>query len=385
MTIAHGPLFTKPSRGVIRLWTAFAILNLGIGLLIALQPERVSDIAHVAGGAGDWLLRGENIYAKPSLVVVYPPNAVVLLSPLGAVPFGVAAACWVMANIAFAFLSAYFAARFFQPHAPLRSILLPILMFTSWWGTHVLVQFSLFALMLSMAAMMVAERSPLTSGVYLGLALFKPQISLPVLFWMLFTRRWRSVLVAAVTVAAGFAAYCARTGAAPAAVAEQWVANLRISFAGDAIMTGASDLRPFIHLFVSNVTTLDMAAGGLSLALLAGICAAGFQEGRWRTRTLYTAPSLVACWSLLTFYHLSYGFVILLPALMLLVFNDTPQTSLRRGLLWTLQIGMMLNVPGLLRHSGLADEAFAAALIHHFDRFFTMGICTGLVTLAWRE
>jgi hypothetical protein len=258
-------------------------------------------------------------------------------------------------------------------------------MFASWWGAHTLVEFSLLALTLSMAAMMAADRSPFIAGVYLGVGLIKPQIALPVFFWMVFTRHWRSVFAAAGIATAGFAAYCARAGAVPVTVIERYLANLRLYYTGDAIMTGASDLRPFIHLFVPDVSTLDRIAGGLSMALLAGLCAAGFQEGRWRTRTLYSAPPLVACWSLLSFYHLSYGFVVLLPVLMLLVFSDTPQTSLRRGLLWALQIGMMLNVPGLLRHSGLGDEAVAAALINHFDRFLTLAIFVGLVILAWRE
>jgi hypothetical protein len=163
------------------------------------------------------------------------------------------------------------------------------------------------------------------------------------------------------------------------------LANLEIYYTDNAIMTGSTDLRPLLHYFVVDVGTLDLITRGVALALLAGICAVGIQEGRWRNRTLYSAPPLVACWSLLVFYHLSYGFVILLPALMLLVFNDAPQTTLRRGLLWTLQIGMMVNVPGLLRHSGLADAALAGALIDHFDRFFTMAIFAGLVVLAWRE
>ena len=162
-------------------------------------------------------------------------------------------------------------------------------------------------------------------------------------------------------------------------------ANLRVYYTGDAIMTGATDLRPLIHHFVQNVRTLDVIAGGLSLAIVAGICAVGFQEGRWRTRTLYSAPPLAACWSLLVFYHLSYGFVILLPAMMLVAFNDAPQTSLRRSVLWALQLAMMMNVPGLLRHSPLADAPLATALINHFDRFLTLGIFAGLVTLAWRE
>ncbi len=370
---------------MIGLWAAVAILNLGIGALIALQPERLSDIANVTGWTGDWLLRGQDVYANPDLVVVYPPHAVVLLSPLALAPFGAVAAIWVAANIAFVLLSAYFAARFFQPHAPFRSILLPILMFGTWWGAHALTEFSLCALMLSMAALAVAERRPLVSGVYLGLGLIKPQMALPVFFWMAFTRRWRSALVAGGVAVAGFVVYCARAGASPAAVMQRYLANLRVYFTGQAIMTGASDLRPFLHLFVSDTRTLDTIAGGVSLALLAGICAAGFQEGRWRTRSLYSAPPLAACWSLLSFYHLSYGYVVLLPVLMLLVFNDSPHTSLRRGLFWVLQIGMMLNVPGLLRHSGLGDEAAAAALINHFDRFLTLAIFGGLAILAWRE
>jgi hypothetical protein len=381
----HGPLFTKPRRRAIRLWALFAILNLSVGVLLATQPERLSDIANVTGWTADWLLRGQDVYTNSGLILVYPPHAVVLLSPLALLPFTAAAGCWVIASIVFVFLSGYFAARFFQPHAPFRSILLPILMFASWWGAHTLVEFSLAALVLSMAAMMVADRQPLASGAYLGLALMKPQMALPVFFWMVFTRRWRSVAVAAATVLGGTAIYCARVAANPVSVAQHLLGNLKVYYTGNAIMTGNTDLRPLLHLFVADVGTLDMIVGVLALALVAGICAVGFQEGRWRNRTLYSAPPLIACWSLLVFYHLSYGFVILLPALMLLVFNDAPQTALRRGLVWTLQIGMMLNVPGLLRHSGLADAALAGALIDHFDRFLTMAIFAGLIALAWRE
>jgi hypothetical protein len=383
--IAHGPLFMKPPRGVIRLWALFAVANLGAGLLIALQPDRVSDIANVVGWTGDWLLRGQDVYANPNLAVVYPPNAVVLLSPLAVLPFSVAVGFWVTANIAFAFLAAYFAARFCQPHAPFRTILLPILMFASWWGTHTLVQFSLFALVLSMAAMIVVERRPLMGGVYVGLALFKPQTALPVFFWMLFTRRWRSVLVAAGIVVSGFAIYCARAIAAPLEVVRHLLANLAIYYAGDAIMTGASDLRPLIRLLVANVNRLDMIAGVLALALLAGICAAGFQEGRCRTHVLYSAPPLAACWSLLSFYHLSYGFVVLLPVLMLLVLNDTGQTPLRKGLLWLLQAGMMVDIPGVARRGGLKMAPLTAAFLSHADRILILVIFAGLVALAWRE
>jgi hypothetical protein len=362
----------------------FAILNLGAGLFIALQPDRASDIANVTGWTGDWL-RGQDPYANPDLILVYPPHAVVLLSPLALLPFDAAVGCWVMASVVFVFLSAYLAAKFFQPHAPFRSVLVPMLMFASWWGAHTLVEFSLAALALSMTAMLAAKRHPVASGACLGLALMKPQIAVPVLLWMVFTGRWKSVATAVATVATGTAIYCARVAASPVQVALHLVANMRTYYTGNAIMTGSTDLRPLIQLFVEDVGTVDLIAAVLALGLLAGICAMGFQEGRRRDDTLYAAPPLAACWSLMTFYHLSYGFVILVPVLMLLVFNDAPHSALRRRLFWTLQIGMMVNVPGLLRHSGGADAPLAAALIQHFDRFLTLGIFAGLVTLAWQE
>ena len=78
---------------------------------------------------------------------------------------------------------------------------------------------------------------------------------------------------------------------------------------------------------------VDAIASSIALGLLAGICVTGFQEGAVRKRVLYAAPPLVACWSLMTFYHLTYGFVILLPVMMLLALNDTRRSTLRQGAL----------------------------------------------------
>jgi hypothetical protein len=112
---------------------------------------------------------------------------------------------------------------------------------------------------------------------------------------------------------------------------------------------------------------------------------AGFQEGRSRGHALYTAPPLVACWALLTFYHLSYGFVVLLPVMMLLLFNDAEQAPLRKTLFWMLQIGMMIDVPGVIRRSALSAVPVASVLLTHADRFLILLILAGLVALAWRE
>ena len=180
--------------------------------------------------------------------------------------------------------------------------------------------------------MEMADRRPSGSGVVLGMALMKSQVALPVFFWALFTRRWRVAATAVATVAAGFALFRVRAGAAPLAVVERYLGILSIYYTGNAVMTGVSDLRPVLRALVPNVSDVDVIAGGIALALLARICAAGFQEGRARNRALCTAPPLVACWSLLTFYYLSYGLVVLLPVLMLLLFDDTEQTRLRKTL-----------------------------------------------------
>ena len=162
MSRPDGPLFTMPCRRFIQLWAALALLNLALGVVLALQPGRSTDFESMMVWGRQWLIGGLNVYALPERLVDYPPNAVVLLSPLSVLPLAIRFPSWVAANLALAFLAPYFAARFFQPHAPVSAILLPILMFASWWGTHTLVQFSLFSLTLSMAALMSAERPPLS-------------------------------------------------------------------------------------------------------------------------------------------------------------------------------------------------------------------------------
>jgi hypothetical protein len=119
--------------------------------------------------------------------------------------------------------------------------------------------------------------------------------------------------------------------------------------------------------------------------LIAGICVAGFQEGAVRKKVLYAAPPLVACWSLMTFYHLTYGFVILLPVMMLLALNDSRRSRLRQSLFWVLQLGMMFDIPGLSRRAGLANTALFTNVLAHADRALILVLFIGLVALAWRE
>jgi hypothetical protein len=367
-------------------WAALATLNLSAGIIVSSQPHRLYDLETMIRWERYWLVDGANVYEPGRWGSVdYPPNAIVLLSPLGLLSLGAAHPLWILLNIAMVVLAPYCAARFFRPHDPFRVIVLPILMFLCWGGVRTLAQFTLIALAGSMTAIVVAGRQPIAGGVWLGLAMMKPQVAVPVFLWSLFTRRW-SVVVTSIAVAAGLAGlFCWRSGAQPFWVAARYIEILAVHHTGEAILAGISELRPLIYGLVTDVSDVDAMAGWIALALLAAICIAGFQEGAVRKHVLYAAPPLVACWSLMTFYHLTYGFVILLPVMMLLALNDAPRSTLRRGLFWMLQLGMMFDIPGLSRRAGLAETALFTHALAHADRILIVTLFVGLVVLAWQE
>lgn len=333
-----------------------------------------------------WLVDGANVY-EPGVwgSVDYPPNAIVLLSPLGLMSLDMAHPIWLLSNLAMAALAPYFAARFMRPHDPFRVIVLPVLFFLCWGGVRTLTQFTLIALTCSMVAMGIAVRRPLAGGFWLGLAMLKPQVAVPVFLWSVFTRRWTVALTALAVVGALIGVFCVRSGAPPAWVATRYAETLAVHHTGEAILAGISELRPLIRQVVSDLSEVDAIAVSMALGLIAGIGVAGFQEGGIRRRVLYTAPSLVACWSLMTFYHLTYGFVILLPVLMLLALNDARRSTLRTSLFWLLQLGMMFDIPGLSRRAGLAGTPLFVNVLSHADRALMISLFVGLVALAWRE
>jgi hypothetical protein len=367
-------------------WGTLAALNLAAGAVASSQPNRLYDLDTMMAWGRYWLVEGANIFA-PGVWgnVDYPPNAIVILSPLGLVPLDLAHPIWLLLNVPMALIAPYCAARFFRPHDPFRVIALPILMFLCWGGVRTLAQFTLVALVCSMLGMVTATRRPVVGGAWLGLALMKPQVAVPVLLWSLFTRRWAVVLTSMAVVAGLTAVFCLRADADPFAMSVSYVQTLASYHTGHAILSGVSEFRPLIHQWVTDVSDVDAIAATLALALIAGIAVAGVQEGAVRKHVLYAAPPLVACWSLMTVYHLSYGFVVLLPVMMLLALNDASRSRLRTALFWILQLGMMFDIPSLSRRAGLADTALFTNVLSHIDRALILVLFVGLFALAWRE
>jgi hypothetical protein len=375
----------NPRRRTLMLWAALAVVNLAAGVVISSHSERIRDLESIMHWGGGWLIGGENIYRPDDSNVDYPPNGMVLLSPLSLLPLEIAVPVWVLFNIALACLAPYLTARFFRPHAPFRIIVLPILMFLCWGGVRTLSQFSLLALTLSVTALVLADRRPKTSGAWIGLAMMKPQVAVPVFLWALFTRRWRVCVTSVLVAGALLAVFCLRAQANPVSVLTRYAAILAMHHTGDAILSGLSEMRPLIREFTNNLRDVDAIAGSIALGLLAAICVVGFQEGAVRARVLYAAPPLASCWILLSVYHLTYGFIVLLPVLMFLALSDAESSRLRKTLFWILQLGMMFDVPGISRHLGLSGTALYETVLIHADRALIVVLLAGLVSLAWRE
>jgi hypothetical protein len=103
---------------------------------------------------------------------------------------------------------------------------------------------------------------------------------------------------------------------------------------------------------------------------------------------MYSAPALAGVWSLLTFYHLTYGFLLLLPAAALLIYADDPRTTaFRTRVFWSMQVLMMVDVPGVWRRAGAAVTAPDVTLsvgVRDFDRFAMLALFACLLALAAR-
>src|SRR4249920_1061756 len=118
----------KPRTRLLLLFAGLAAVNLAAGCVLASQVSRTFDRESVMRWEASWLFERSDVYRSADSGTAYPPYAIVPLSPLGLLPFDVAVPLWAGVNLFLAVLAPYLAARFFQPRAPFRIILLPVLM-----------------------------------------------------------------------------------------------------------------------------------------------------------------------------------------------------------------------------------------------------------------
>lgn len=373
-----------PSHICARRWLplllGLALLNLVAGTVLVTQPERARDLQTIRRWTHQWLFDGRDLYSSPvGSGTDYPPHAIVALSPLSLLPGSIAVPAWAALNLVLAVLAPVLAARFVRPRAELTEIMCLLLLFLCWSGTRSLLQFTLLTLVFGLSTLVLADRRPVWSGICLGLALMKPQIGAPFVLWVLFRRRWRIATVGTLVVACGSLLWCARVGADPLRTAVRYLEILGFYYTGEGSLVGVSQLRPLIAELAPE-TAADVTAAVVSLALLCAISFEGFRSGASRSATLYPAPAMAVVWSLLTFYHLTYGFVLLLPVAALLLLDEHRETyRVRLAIASLMQLALMVDVPGLWRRfgPGAPDTLLTAAIPH----FYRLGLAALLVAL----
>jgi hypothetical protein len=221
--------------------------------------------------------------------------------------------------------------------------------------------------------------------VCLGLALAKPQIAGPVALWMLLTGRTRSVAIAGVTVAAGFAVFCIHAHANPLLVVSDYLRTLTVVYADPSVLVGRTSIRRWTFLWTSTPLGANIAWMVGSVALLVAPCVVALSDRRRAPPPgAPVALALFCLWSLLVWYHLSNNFVLMLPAVaLLLVCEDERSRTSRLAMAAVMEVAAIADVP--LRLARLAPALGPAGfLIVDFDRLVLLAAFAYLIALWYR-
>jgi hypothetical protein len=147
-------------------------------------------------------------------------------------------------------------------------------------------------------------------------------------------------------------------------------------------MVGVSNLRPLLETFASPHTA-ELLAAGVALLMLAIIAALA---GRVGHEDRLVTPALAGIWSLATFYHLVYGFILLLPAAIFLRREALSRPTTTRTLaFWILQAGLVVDLPTIGRRlAGILPPVARSASIHA-DRLLMLLAFVVIASLASRR
>jgi hypothetical protein len=289
------------------LWCA-AGLSLVAGVWLSLDPVRLVDFVRVVAWVQHW--REGITPFTDEIASDYPPWALVTLLPLAWMPDAWRAPLWIAANLGFSL---------YIVHA--LTHLLPAQRRLWWWlpvllcvvSFRTLGQFSLLSFALALAG--ARARSDWMGGVWLGLALMKPQVGGVMWIAHVCLRDWRRVSVA-VFVPIVLTLVCAwGLSQSPVTLLGDYARVVSHTHGGEIPFLGHTELESWLWRAFGVGTSLPVA-GALALGLLAPGAVAV-----WRVRP--DTPERVCEWygycgvvSLLATRHLSYDLMLIAPLVM---------------------------------------------------------------------
>ena len=234
------------------LWGAAGV-SLAAGVWLSLDPARLADVALVGAWAKDWRAAISPFAAE--IGADYPPWALVTLAPLTWIPDALRAPAWIAVNLALALFIVRALTRD-VPASDTRRWLVPALLCVVSFRT--LNQFSLLSLGLALAG--ATARSPVMGGLWLGLALMKPQVGGVIWIAHLCLRDWRRVTIAA-AVPVVLTLVCAwGLGQTPLRVLQDYASVLSATHGGSTPFVGHTELEAWLWQWFGTGTSLSVAA-----------------------------------------------------------------------------------------------------------------------------
>ena len=367
-------------------WIALGVvaaLNFLVAVyLLFTRPERWSDVLTVHAWCRAWLKEGFSLYTSEGWFPDYPPNAIVTLSPIAVVPREWIVGLWAVVSIGLIPLLPWAVWRSAQP-SPAVAAALPVLCFLCWGSARVLLQFSVLSMTCAFVALRLAGTRPVAGGVWLGLALAKPQIAGPVALWFLLSGRWRTIVVAAGIVAAQVAVFCLRAGVSPVATMMGFRRILTETYSGSDALIGMTSLGAWVYPLAASSPRPDTIWYGVVALLFIVPCAMAVIASR-RSKLADPTPIIAtfSLWSLLAFYHNGHNLILVLPAFIFLIGADDDASKRERFVLASvLQLAMVVDAP--IRLAGLQwAHGWTLAATINVDRVVVLAAFCSL-PLVW--
>jgi hypothetical protein len=286
------------------LWCAAGV-SLAAGVWLSLDAVRLWDFEQALAWVQD-VRHGISPF-NPDAGADYPPWALVTLVPLLWIPESLRAPFWVAVNLGLVAVIVHAVTRF-VPAGETRRWLIPALLCIA--SLRTLGQFSLLSFALALAG--ASTRSPTLGGVWLGLALMKPQVGGVIWLAHIGLRDWRRVGVAG-GVLVLLTLVCAwGLGQTPWRLLQDYAGVIDATHGGATPFLGHTELEAWLWSAwgMGTSTTVTVALGAMLLA--PGAIAVARRQP--------VTPAAILEWygfcavvSLLATRHLSYDLVLLVP------------------------------------------------------------------------
>src|SRR5262245_9740208 len=185
--------------------------NVLLGVAIALRVDASRDVWWLWIWTRNWL-HGSNPYRWP-IPADYAPWALVVLSPVGALPEAAVPAVWACVGGGLAIVVAWLGSKATGTDSPAPHLGIGVLL--SWAAVRYGLgngQFALLAVSSGLAAVWLARRGSAWSGVFLAAALIKPHVGMAFLAWAIAAAKWRSIRGAAAVIGGATLAFSIRLG-----------------------------------------------------------------------------------------------------------------------------------------------------------------------------